>query len=182
MVSAEETLHYERQEELRGVPANLFHLSAARLLQVFITGMCIQPALRHLFRVNRTKISQLDSSHQRHLERESRHPPHVRIILAIVSILNILVTCCTFYQVTWVASCIPLTTRSILGLLTAFCFRWWGSLQIMTADDLWAFTIVDAFLPIPSALVGALVQTFFALRAWKVRLISAVQTEFVFGH
>jgi hypothetical protein len=68
-----------------------------------------------------------------------------RITLAVILFLNLFIVALTFYEIFF-----------------------WGSTQVTTVDALYGFTIPDVIISIPAGVLAAIVQAYFAERAWKV--------------
>lgn len=60
----------------------------------------------------------------------------------------------------------------LLCLKLVYEIFFWGSIQATNLDTLYQFTVVDAIVSIPAGLLAAIVQAYFAERAWRVSLRS----------
>lgn len=61
-------------------------------------------------------------------------------------------------------------SANLIRLKPVYEIFFWGSIQATNLDTLYQFTVVDAIVSIPAGLLAAIVQAYFAERAWRVSL------------
>lgn len=77
--------------------------------------------------------------------RTSLSPPRTQRLLQVATVLNMIVTAITAWEV-----------------------YYWGCLLPGSYDAIFSYTVPDALVTLPSGLLATLVQCIFAERAWRV--------------